>query len=314
LTQHKKSAFIFPAFINEYPENPFSGFQELQDRFQDLLMEASSLVDPDLAGFDFISNHFLWDELKTQYLTYIYSCAVTEVLDKKRLIPAYSAGYSMGIYAALVHAKVVTFDDGLLLIKKAYETIREIVQDKKYGMCSIIGLSREDINSLIDSQNLHVQITNQNSSFTFVISGLYEDIMSLLKTATDEGALHTHLLNVSLPYHSDYLRETKPAFSDFIKKIRFANPQTKILSLIDQQIPEDPADIIEEVINNLFTPLNWYQTQSELLRFGVNLFVECGLGKNLMKNSKFIEGEFKFYSVCDYIKKLNTEYTDFIIR
>jgi [acyl-carrier-protein] S-malonyltransferase len=303
LTQRNTSAFIFPAFINEYPENPFCGVQELQVRFEYLLKEASSVADPDLAEFDFASNHFLWDELKTQFLTYIYSCAVADVLSKKRLIPAYSAGYSMGIYAAIVHARVVTFSDGLLLIKQAYETIRNTIQDQKYGMCSIIGLSRADISSMIHSLNPHVEITNQNSCFAFVISGLHSDILSLMQAATEEGALHTHLLNVSLPYHSVFLKETKNDFRDFVETIGFKEPQTKIISLVDQQILEDLTAIKEEVVRNLYSPLNWYHTQTKLLRAGVDLFVECGPGKNLVKNSKFIVGEFKFFSVCDYIKK-----------
>jgi len=307
LTQHKKTAFIFPAFINEYPENPFSGLQELQNRFQYLLTEASSLVESELADFDFISNHFLWDELKTQYLTFIYSCAVADVLNGKKFISDYSAGYSMGIYAALFHAKVVTFTEGLLMIRKAYETIRNIVQDKEYGMCSIIGLSREDLNSLIRLNNLKVEITNQNSGFAFVTSGFHEDILSLLKAATEEGALHTHLLNVTLPYHSAFLSETKNEFREFIGKIRFEKPKTKIISLVDQQILEEQGAIKEEVIKNLFTPLNWYQTQTELLRSGINLFVECGPGKNLVKNAKFIDGEYKFFNGCDYLKTLNTD-------
>jgi [acyl-carrier-protein] S-malonyltransferase len=310
LIHRTNSAFIFPAFINEYPENPFGGLQELDDRFQFLFEKATSLVDPDLDEFDFVSTHYLWDELKTQYLTYIYSCAVADVLNKKRIIPAYSAGYSMGIYAALVHAQVVTFSEGLLLIKAAYESIRNVVQDKKYGMCSIIGLSRNDINDLIHSLDLHIEITNQNSEYAFVLSGLIEDIVNLLKIATAEGALHTHMLNVSLPYHSAFLRETKNEFREFIETIQFANPQTKIISLVDQHILQNPMDIKNEVIQNLFSPLNWYQTQSELIRSGVNLFVECGPGKNLVKNAKFIDGDYKFFNACDYLKKLNTEYTD----
>lgn len=304
MTPYKKSAFIFPAFINEYPENPFGGLQELHDRFQDLLTKASSLVDAGLLDFDFPSNHFLWDELKTQYLTYIYSCAVADVLNEKKIIPAYSAGYSMGIYAALVHAKVVTFDNGLLLIRNAYETIRNTVQDKKYGMCSIVGLTREDINSLILSHNLRLEITNQNSSFAFVISGFHIDILKLLKVATEDGALHTHLLNVSLPYHSDFLMKTEQVFSGFIETIPFKDPQTKIISLINQQILENQESIKKEVIINLFTPLNWYLTQTELLRSGVNLLVECGPGKNLVKNSKFIEGEYQFLNLGGFFKQL----------
>jgi [acyl-carrier-protein] S-malonyltransferase len=301
LIQNTKSAFIFPAFINEYPANPFGGLQELHYRFQFLLQE-SSFFDPDLAEFDFESNDFLWDELKTQYLTYIYSCAVAEVLNDKRLIPLYSAGYSMGIYAALFQAKVINFADGLLLIKKAFETMRNIVGADKFGMCSIIGLSREDINDLICSRNFQVEITNQNSSFAFVLSGLQKDMQDFLKAAMAEGALHTHLLNVSLPYHSGFLKKTMSGFREFVETIRFSIPRTKIISLVDQQIVENQQDLKEEIVRNLYTPLNWYRTQSELIRSGVNLFIECGPGKNLVKNSKFIEGDFQFSGLPGFLK------------
>jgi [acyl-carrier-protein] S-malonyltransferase len=297
------SSFIFPAFINEYSENPFEGSPELLDRFRLLLNESSFLADQGLAEFDFISNNFLSDELRTQCLTYIYSCSVADILSRKGVIPAYSAGYSIGIYAALVQANALSFSDGLFLVRQAYETITRIVSGRKYGMCSIIGLNREDINGLISSHFLGVEITNQNSEFAFVLSGLHEDILRLLNAAVQEGALHTHLLNVSLPYHSSFLKESRHSFGDFVGKISFTPPQTNIISLIDQHILKDPTDIREEVVKNLFTPLNWYRTQSDLVKSGINLFVECGMGKNLVKNSKFIEGDYKFYSAHDYLEK-----------
>jgi [acyl-carrier-protein] S-malonyltransferase len=171
-------------------------------------------------------------------------------------------------------------------------------------MCSIIGLNRADIKSLILGDDFQVEITNQNSAFAFVISGVHSDILNLQQAATAEGALHTHLLNVSLPYHSAFLKDSKNEFSEFIETIRFEKPRTKIISLVDQQILEEQGAIKDEVIKNLFTPLNWYQTQIEMLRSGVNLLVECGPGKNLVKNAKFIEGEYQFLTITGFLKTI----------
>jgi len=55
---------------------------------------------------------------------------------------------------------------------------------------------------------------------------------------------------------------------------------------------------------NLFTPLNWYNTQLELAKLGVNVFVECGLGDGLTRNARFIEGDFRFYSALDFMKRI----------
>ena len=49
-----------------------------------------------------------------------------------------------------------------------------------------------------------------------------------------------------------------------------------------------------ETVRNLFTSLNWYKTQLYLQELGVKRFVECGSGKGIMKNARFIEGDAVF--------------------
>jgi [acyl-carrier-protein] S-malonyltransferase len=307
LSEEKKSAFIFPAFAHDYPDDPFSGLKDFENIFHCFLKQAARDVDEDLIIFNSVSKNFLEDEVRTQYITYIYSCALSENFKRNGISPCFTAGYSMGIYSSLFHSGVISFIDGLLLIRSAYHAIKKVTGDGKFGMCSVIGLSREDISDVIQSQVLEVGITNQNSQYAFVLSGTLKDIVVLTDLVIAEGALHTHLLKVMLPYHSTILNETKEIFIEFIKSIHFNNPSTKIISLIDQRIINDPEDLKIEVINNLFTPLNWYKTQLELQRMGLNLFIECGFGNGLVKNAKFIEGNYKFYSAANYLRNLNTE-------
>ena len=42
--------------------------------------------------------------------------------------------------------------------------------------------------------------------------------------------------------------------------------------------------------------MNWYKTQLFLQHHGVSVFIECGIGKGLTKNAKFIEGDAVFLS------------------
>jgi [acyl-carrier-protein] S-malonyltransferase len=210
----------------------------------------------------------------------------------------------MGIYSSLFYSGATTFTDGLQLIRSAYHSIKRITGDRKFGMCSIIGLNRTDISDLIRELGSEAGITNQNSPYAFVLSGTLTDILLLIGRAKSEGALHTTLLKVMLPYHSTLLNETRDIFGEFISSMEFNRPKSNIISLIDQRIMSDPEDLKKEVVNNLFTPLNWYQTQMELLQAGVNLFIECGFGNGLTKNARFIEGDFKFYSALDFLKRM----------
>ena len=287
----KKLAFVFPPFASDYPDDPFSNLKGFDDCFRKYLSRASEFTDPELIHFSIPSNTFLEDELKNQYISYIQACSLVSLFRGKEIIPAYSSGYSMGIYAALFQSEVISFLDGLMLIRQAFMEIRKITGNRKFGMCAIIGLNRSDIEQLIRKLDLELVIAIQNSVCSFSVSGLAKDISLLSDSAQQEGALSARILNVSVPYHSAFLKDTASGFSEFIAQMPFRNPKIPIVSLVDQEILLEENALKVEVVRNLFTPLNWYETQLYLQELGVNRFVECGPGRGLVKNARFIEGD-----------------------
>jgi [acyl-carrier-protein] S-malonyltransferase len=202
----------------------------------------------------------------------------------------------MGIYAAAYQAGSISFEDGLFLIRKAFMEINKITAGKGYGMGTVTGLSREDIKQIMDERSGTVEIANQNSPYSFILSGLLEDIKIILDRARNEGALNIRLLNVTIPYHSKLLEATKEPFASFIESLSCKDPEIPIISLIDQSVLKDSTALEKEIIRNLYTQLNWYQTQLQMQSSGIKSFIECGPGKNLVKNAKFVEGESEFYS------------------
>ena len=294
------SAFIFPAFTSDYNDHPARQIPGFAPRFDLLLKAAANLVDPSLNGFSFTERSFLKDELRAQYLTYIYSCAASSVLRELGFPPAMNAGYSMGIYASLYDAGSISFETGLELIRLAYNSLMISIQSGSYGMGSLIGLSGRDIHHLIDLANLRLGITNQNATHSFVVSGLREDLGKLMELAREEGALHTRDLEVSIPYHSGYLKEGAMQFAGEIAHLEIKKPGNPVISLIDQTFLTSPSIIRQELINNLFYPLNWLRTQHAMLEHHISVFVECGASKGLVKNAKFMEGNFKFYSLNSF--------------
>lgn len=290
-------AFIFPAFTSDYSNHPGQDIPGFIVYFHGLLREAAVLVDHSLTDFSFTGKTFLDDELRTQYLTYIYSCAASTLLRKQGLSPSMNAGYSMGIYASLFDAGSVSFETGLELIRMAYQSLAMTISAGSFGMCSLIGLSGRDIHHLIDQSNLKVEITNQNAPHSFVISGYREDIHKLMDLAREEGALHIRDLEVSIPYHASLLKEGAMHFAGTINHLEIKKPVNPIISLIDQTLLSSPSIIRQEVVNNLFYALNWYRTKQVMLESGISVFVECGPSKGLVKNAKFVEGNFRFYGL-----------------
>jgi len=286
-------AFIFPAFTSDYTDHPAQSVPGFGERFENFLQTAAGLEDIELLSFDFHSNNFLDDELKTQFITYAYSCTLSSLLREVKINPSISAGYSMGIYAALFDTGSVTFGGGLEMIRSAYRSLRSSL-DGSYGMGTIIGLSDRDINQLIDKVAPGVQITNRNAAFSYVVSGSREGISCLLNAAKEEGALHIRNLQVSIPYHSVLLKYGAEEFTRRTKHIEIKTPETRILSLIDSSILSTPELIRDELYRNLFRPMNWFTAMETLMKTGITEFLECGPSTALAKNARFTEG-IRFY-------------------
>lgn len=287
-------AFIFPAFASDYSDHTGQGLPGFEDQFVTFLKRASTAVDPELAGFSFHGTTFLEHELRTQYLSYLYSCAAAKTLRLSGYRPDFIAGYSMGIYAALFDAGSLSFEAGLELIRIAYESLSSAIAGRRSGMGALIGLDRNDLEKLIAEAKLQVEITNQNAEFSFVVSGEHSDLETLLDLAITEGALNTRNLNVSIPYHSQLLESAANEFERQITKIPIHTPETVLVSTIDQALLTTRESIRFELSRNLYCPLNWFKTMQFMLDFNVSRFIECGPSKGPVKNSRFIKGEFNF--------------------
>lgn len=142
--------FIYPAFINEFSDQEVSNYKELGIDIDSYLNHASELLNQDFSVEAITKNNFPYNELSPQVLAYCLSCSVTDFLKNKLGNPSIIAGYSMGLYAALYCGNAITFQNGLIIIKAAFELMKESAGDNKYGVATIVGLDRADINKILN--------------------------------------------------------------------------------------------------------------------------------------------------------------------
>jgi malonyl CoA-acyl carrier protein transacylase len=297
------TSIIFPAFVNEYTGTEGQAISVYENNFNRWLAIASEILKLDLTGFDFKENNFLNDELKSQYISYLFSCSVADILKGRKVKPSFVSAYSMGIYAALYYCGSITFNDGLLLVKSAWEKICKATESGKYSMGMIIGLIESDILNLLRGTD-DVEICNQNNPHTFIISGSYDALEQVLASAKAEGALRTNMLPVSNPYHSKFVKSAVTEFTEVVKELSFIDPAYKYVSAINQKIIDSAEGLIKEVIENLYCRMNWLDTMNLLLTLGTDIFFECGAGDGLTRNSRFIEGNLKSFPVTKLDKFL----------
>ena len=296
-----KLALVFPAFANEYPPDAKDVLPGFDLRLKDRLRLTPKRIATCLDRFDFDSNNFLEDEFKTQLITYAYSCTLSDMLKEGGVRADYLTGFSMGIYAALYHAGSIGYETGLTLISKAYLDSIQCLRSRQFTMGTIVGLSHDDVIGLIEQHKLPLEVINLNSPVTITISGLFDDVSLLLAKAVEEGALKIRVLKVSVPYHTRYLAPVAESFSQHVREVEIGVPSIPVISQIDQSLLHGPVAIREELVKNLYHHLSFMHTHHALLELGVRSFSECGPGKSLTRNSKFLQGEFRFYHPSDVI-------------
>ena len=287
-----KTGWIFPAFISEYIGNENQILNSLTSDFDLLLKRASDVTGKDLSVFQVEGNNFMDREDLNQYLSYIFSCTITDILKRENLKPDYLSGLSMGIYAALYAGGSISFEDGLRCIKKAYDLSVENLNNYEFGMGAIIGLTYEDLDQINKSTSKNVEIVNRNGIHSFVISGISADVKTVALKAQDEGAFHSGLLDVSCPYHSKFMRNIANEFQKYVSLLDIKPSDIPVVSLIDQSIFKSREEIINELSRNLDSEINWFKAMQTMIHLNITTFVECGAGKSLYKIGKFIDGDF----------------------
>ena len=284
-------AILFPAFVREYSGHENNIASQLLPGFKSGLKKASEITGTDLTSFDFETNNFLNNELKSQYISYIFSCELADFIKQKTTTFDTASGYSMGLYAMFYFTGSVRWEDGLMIIKKAYDSVLEIIPANTFGMGNIIGLDLTDMNKLLKGEE--AEIININGSHNFFVSGKTATLHHILEKAKNEGAIHARMLPVGCPYHSKYIRDASDGFGNFIRKLDIKDSVIPAISCIDQSEIRNLSEVKIEIIRNLVTPLNWQQTIIKMTENGIGLFYECGAGISLFKLNKFIPGDHK---------------------
>lgn len=290
---HSTTALVFPAFVTEFIGCESDELFALGVNVSDYLARAVPICGKEVADFDIRGKSFLQDELMIQYVTYIYSCAVSDLLHKNTLRAAIAAGYSMGLYAALYHARCIPYSDGLLLIREAYHTIRKYMPSGDFAMGLTGGLELEDVDELMKQYARSTYIINSNNKHTFVYSGPAAEVNRLISAARAEGALMTRVMNVSIPYHSPYLEKAAGKFTETLAALKVEKPQVPLLSSLNQRILHDEPHIKAELAANLWQPFRWHHTIQSILDQQLTPIIECGAGEGLTKINKFIPGDYR---------------------
>lgn len=288
----QKLAFVFPGQGSQQV-GMLSDLAEQYPLIQDTFAEASSALGYDLWA---LVSQGPAEELnkteKTQPALLTASIALWRLWQAEGgQQPDYLAGHSLGEYSALVAAGVLPLADAVVLVEKRGQLMQAAVPAGQGSMAAILGL---DDQAVIDgcvqaAQGDVVEAVNFNTPGQVVIAGsvaAVERAIDLLKAA---GAKRAMPLPVSVPSHCSLMQNAAAQLSSHLDTLDWQNAGLPIIQNVSATA-EDNADTLKQnLVEQLYRPVLWSQSVTELARLGVAETVECGPGKVLSGLNKRIE-------------------------
>ncbi|WP_342442682.1 ACP S-malonyltransferase [Lysinibacillus sp. FSL K6-0057] len=227
---------------------------------------------------------------------------VAEKLRAAGIQPHYAAGHSLGEYSALVLAGVMSFDDAVSIVHKRGLYMNEAVPAGQGAMAAILGMELEALNEVtkqVSAAGDSVQVANVNCPGQIVISGTKEGVDKASIAAKEAGAKRAIPLVVSGPFHSDLMQPSSEKLQAALAEVSLSAPEIPVIGNVMAKELKDLAAIQQELVEQVYSAVQWEASMREMIAQGVDVFIECGPGKVLSGLLKKIDRSVAAYCVYD---------------
>ncbi len=193
-----------------------------------------------------------------------------------------SAGHSLGEYAALASAGVISVYDSLRLVKKRGELMHRESLLKPGGMVAVMGMDIDLVRDVVaEAKNSNVlAVANHNTADQIVITGEKEPLERAIEIVKERKGRAVPL-KVSGAWHSELMQGAVDDFRAFLQDIPFSSPSSGLIFNATAAGETDPGQIKDIMARQLISRVRWYDLVLNMLSQGVNRFIEVGPKKVL---------------------------------
>lgn len=207
-----------------------------------------------------------------------------------------TSGYSVGEYTALIFSGVLSFEDGMKLIKIRSEEMQKACNDSGSGMIVVYGSSRTQYGLMCQKAKEYCSERLQMEEAVCSTSGyLSPNVRTIAghRPALEfiaENKKHFNLkkvtiLPVSGAFHTYLMRPAYIAIKEKLKDMTLNNPVIKVYANIDGSSYRGFADIKNKLPKQIIKPVYWEQTMHAILKRPADMkminVIETGPGSQL---------------------------------
>lgn len=293
--------------------------KDIYDKYEvakDVYDQVKKVTGIDVADITFNQPAEILNQTKyTQISILTMSLAILKVLEQHGIKADASAGLSLGEYSALIYGNILSFEDGVNIVKNRGTYMQEMLPKGEWSMAAIMGLDEKAVEEACAKVTKgFVRPVNFNTVGQIVASGDKNGIEELQKIALESGAKKVRLLNTAGPFHTEKLEKASEALRNDLEKIKFKKASSKVFKNIDGAEYTESNDMPDILAKHIISPVKFTKVLKSMYDDGIDTFVEIGPGKTLsgfVKRMNFdkdvlilnINNVESLESTIDYLKK-----------
>lgn len=237
------------------------------------------------------------------FVTGLATLAAMRADDTSAYPPAdFYAGHSLGELTALVAADVLSFEDGLRLVRTRGELMKAAGEQNPGSMAAFLGFSVEQSADVCTTASAAVsgtvQIANDNCPGQIVISGDNDAVEHAMQLAEAGGAKKVVKLPITIAAHSTLMGPAGEAFAAAVAEIPLQPPSIPVIGNTTAAPLSTVEEIRAELNAQLTQSVRWTESMRFLIAQGVDAAYEVGPKDVLLSLMKRINRKVKRNAVA----------------
>lgn len=214
------------------------------------------------------------------------------------LTPSFTAGHSVGEYAALVASGALDLRDAVILVRERGRLMHHEGTLCPGGMVAVLGMDEGPLQEICREASTQasaereegagshpgqgqVAVANLNAPGQVVLSGEQHALQLAMEMAKARGAKRVIPLAVSGAFHSPVMQPASTGLADAIKGAPLRDATIPIIGNISAEPLTAAQALREELAQQIAAPVQWTRTITYLANAGVTTFLEIGPGQAL---------------------------------
>jgi [acyl-carrier-protein] S-malonyltransferase len=212
--------------------------------------------------------------------------------------PVGAAGHSLGEFAALVAAGVLTLEEALDVVVVRGAAMQRAGEERPGTMAALLGVGAEEAEMLCDDARGEdvLLVANLNSPVQVVISGTVEAV-ARAEALAKERKVRAVRLQVAGAFHSPLMEPAVAAIDERLDALAFRAPRFPIAENVAGTLVDDPEELRALLRRHVVSPVRWEACARALAGAGADVFVEPGAGDVLTKLQKRIDPDVRAAAV-----------------